>query len=370
MIRRLYVDNFRSLVDFTWEPGKETLVLGYNGSGKTSIFDALEIIRNWNLGWEHVLDTVGLGDRSRFAQRDPLRFEVELSNGEERLEYRLALEFSKETGNLTHVRESLNSTWGGLFEREDEDLKFAIGRPENSPLVGTSIPLRQSASSLLSANREATFVQRFSETLWSIVNVRPIPPKMERWAKRPERRPSRSFENFVAWYWSNSSNGAYQRAMLGLLDDVWSEFDYLRIEQIGREANLLSAVFKHEGASGELALDFIELSDGERMLLALYSLVAYQKANPATTIIIDEPDNFVSLLEIQPWLLTMLDTCPDDGQLILISHNTEIIQTFGYEQVAYFTRKDHTSPTSVRRIEPESSTFSLDRWLRRGWLDE
>jgi predicted ATPase len=34
MIRRLYVDNYRSLVDFTWEPGHETLVLGLNGAGK------------------------------------------------------------------------------------------------------------------------------------------------------------------------------------------------------------------------------------------------------------------------------------------------------------------------------------------------
>lgn len=33
MIRRIYVDNFRSLVDFTWEPGKEVLMVGYNGSG-------------------------------------------------------------------------------------------------------------------------------------------------------------------------------------------------------------------------------------------------------------------------------------------------------------------------------------------------
>ena len=50
MIRRLYVDNFRSLVDFTWEPGKECLVLGYNGNGKTSALEALNILMNWDVG--------------------------------------------------------------------------------------------------------------------------------------------------------------------------------------------------------------------------------------------------------------------------------------------------------------------------------
>ena len=117
-------------------------------------------------------------------------------------------------------------------------------------------------------------------------------------------------------------------------------------------------------------MDFRDLSDGERMLLVLYALVAYQRVSGPTTIIIDEPDNYVSLLELQPWLLTVLDDRPDDGQLILVSHNAEIIQTMGRENATYFSRENHVSPTTARPIHrEETETAPLQDLLRRGWLD-
>lgn len=45
-----------------------------------------------------------------------------------------------------------------------------------------------------------------------------------------------------------------------------------------------------------------ELSDGQRYLLALYMILHFLMAK-GHTVFIDEPDNFISLREIQPWLL-------------------------------------------------------------------
>ncbi len=133
---------------------------------------------------------------------------------------------------------------------------------------------------------------------------------------------------------------------------------------------LMGAVFKNaQDTTGEIVLDFDELSDGERTLILLYALVAYQRVQQPTTVIIDEPDNFVSLLELQPWLLTMLDDRPEDGQLILVSHNSEIIQTMGRERVAYFSREDHSSPTRVSPLPPDEMGLPLPELLARGWID-
>lgn len=41
MITRLYVDNYRSLVNFELKLGATNLLLGANGSGKTSVFATL-----------------------------------------------------------------------------------------------------------------------------------------------------------------------------------------------------------------------------------------------------------------------------------------------------------------------------------------
>jgi predicted ATP-binding protein involved in virulence len=41
MLQRIYIDNYRCFVDFEWRPGRRNLLIGDNGTGKTSLFDAL-----------------------------------------------------------------------------------------------------------------------------------------------------------------------------------------------------------------------------------------------------------------------------------------------------------------------------------------
>jgi len=41
MLKRLYVDNFRCLVNFELRLDRVNLLLGENGTGKTSVFDVL-----------------------------------------------------------------------------------------------------------------------------------------------------------------------------------------------------------------------------------------------------------------------------------------------------------------------------------------
>src|SRR5262249_26891149 len=45
-IARLYVNNYRCFVNFELRPGRRSLLLGYNGSGKSSAFDVLHAIRD------------------------------------------------------------------------------------------------------------------------------------------------------------------------------------------------------------------------------------------------------------------------------------------------------------------------------------
>lgn len=368
MIHRLTVDNFRSLVDFTWVPREETLVLGYNGSGKTSVLDALDAIRTLTTGESYLTKPLSRKDYSRFSYSDAVTLNLILEADEETFDYRVALHFQKERGEIYLFEEALTSSRGGAFLLEAGALHYRD--VPSDTYTDAALPTTQSAASFLGANPNTPFVRRFLDALRSIVSVRPIPPKVHRQAEQPEDRPSRSFDNFVAWYWNYSTNGSYSRAMLGLLENVWPEFDHLKIERYGRETWGLGAVFKQaERTTGELSLDFDELSDGERMLVMLYALVAYQKSQPATTIIIDEPDNFVSLLELQPWLRTLLDTRPEGGQIILVSHNPEIIQTMGEERVAWFSREDHLSPTQVTTLPPNHSGLSLPERLARGWID-
>ena len=49
----------------------------------------------------------------------------------------------------------------------------------------------------------------------------------------------------------------------------------------------------------------------------------------ARTVVIDEPDNYVGLPELQPWVLSMRELLDEEHQAILISHHPEILGNAG-----------------------------------------
>jgi len=75
--------------------------------------------------------------------------------------------------------------------------------------------------------------------------------------------------------------------------------------------------------SGKLNLSFGALSDGQKMLIGLYTLLFFSTLQKqGFSLFIDEPDNFVALREIQPWLSRLVDECGDSiEQAVLISHH-------------------------------------------------
>ena len=75
------------------------------------------------------------------------------------------------------------------------------------------------------------------------------------------------------------------------------------------------------------------------MLIGLYMVLHFLIVK-GHTVILDEPDNFVSLREIQPWLIAAEDAVTDNGgQLILISHHPEILNQWAHEYGVQFLRE-------------------------------
>ena len=366
MIRRLYVDNFRSLVDFTWEPGKECLVLGYNGSGKTSVLDALNILMNWVWGWDKFEDVLRRHDRTQWRVDEPITFECELLVGSIPFVFRASFEFSPAEGTPFIISEELAANGNSLFTRDGSNVSYMVADDEQR----FPYPRGQSALKAVSSLVKMGPVVEFEEALYGIVLVRPVPSLMIDVAEGAPEDILPKMQNFIGWHYHNAiSLAGFSEAVAESLQEVWEEFDGILFEKVGRESRVLKVVFENPPPLGRVEVDFRDLSDGEKMLLALYSLAAYQRRSPPTTIILDEPDNYVSLLEIQPWLLRMLNDRPDQGQIIIVSHNSEIVQTMGRWRVAYFNREDHLTPTKVSPLPPDETGLPLAELLARGWID-
>jgi len=110
--------------------------------------------------------------------------------------------------------------------------------------------------------------------------------------------------NFAAWYRHLLQTDPKQNAaMLESLRASLDGFNFLHLEPFGENVRLLAAEFSQ---SGDVRYYFNELSDGQRCLICLYAVLHFVLAKGGS-VILDEPDNFVSLREIQPWLMAVLD---------------------------------------------------------------
>ena len=61
MLKRLYVDNYKCLVNFEFQPPQHALILGKNGTGKSAVFDVIASLRGWEKIDRHLYRVPCLG---------------------------------------------------------------------------------------------------------------------------------------------------------------------------------------------------------------------------------------------------------------------------------------------------------------------
>jgi predicted ATPase len=103
----------------------------------------------------------------------------------------------------------------------------------------------------------------------------------------------------------------------------------------------------------------VESSDGQKMLIALYTLI-YGTKSEDYTLCIDEPENFLALPEIQPWLMRLYDIC-GEGQLqaLLISHHPELIDYLLASPIGYWFERQSNASVRVKRISGNDLVLGL-----------
>jgi AAA15 family ATPase/GTPase len=106
------------------------------------------------------------------------------------------------------------------------------------------------------------------------------------------------------------------------------------------------------------------------MLIALYTLIYYTRFEDYT-LCIDEPENFLALPEIQPWLRTLYDFCSDgELQSLLISHHPELIDYLA-SSVGHWFDHQSNAPVRVKRITDDKDTgLPISELVARGWLHD
>ena len=370
MFKRLYVDNYKCLVNFDLEFQDLTLLLGRNGTGKTSVLDIIYALRELLSGRARIADPEIFPARTLTAwqTRELQVFEVEAKLPSDTFVYRLQIEHNAKNHLSRISNESLLDADGRpLFEFKGGQVH--LYRDNNS--AGPEFPAdwTESALARVAPGPDNTRLTRFLEFIRNVLVCGLYPASFEHETTRHDVMLARDSHNFSAWYQHLQLEQPGQvEQFRKALEDVIDGFSGIRLQKVGRDTRAFTVDFNENGKRYELGLD--QISDGQRALVALYSLI-HLSAGLGYTLFLDEPENYVALSEIEPWLAELSDRCGDAiPQAVICSHHPELIDYLGLSSGISLSREP-SGVTRATRIE--DSSFTTDGGLRlseivaRGW---
>lgn len=281
------------------------------------------------------------------------------------MRYRLEVEHERASRRARISLESLESQGKPLFIFELGEVHLYRDDHTQGPTFGAD--WTESALARVSSRPENTKLTRFLDFMRKVIVCGLYPASFVAESSTEDAVLQRDAHNFAAWY----RHGLLERQELApeftkALQDVVAGFRGIRMEKVGRGTQALMVMFDQFGERYELRLD--EISDGQRALIALYSLVRLA-AGQGYTLLLDEPDNYVALAEIQPWLIALADACGGQvPQALLCSHHPELIDYLGGDR-GLVLRRETSGATIVRpaREMAVDGVLKLSEIIARGW---
>lgn len=367
MLKRIYIDNFRGLVNFELNVDSINLFLGGNGSGKSTVFEALRKIQTFISGDVKAQEIFKLSDCTRWQNSPIQRFELEITGNGGNYKYELGIHCKKHKTESEYERLLFNNR--PLLIHEDEKTQFY--KDDHSLFSEFVLPLPHSFLSLLNPEMDNTKLVWFKENLEKIIIIQIVPTHIIDSSNQEETKLNYYTDNFVSWYRYISQDQGKTAELMRVLQDILSGFVSFKFEKYGEDSRSLKLRFSSEEDKKIIDYRLSELSEGQKTILTLYTLL-YCTQSEDYILCIDEPENFLALPEIQPWLRQLYDFC-DEGKLqaLLISHHPECINYLLASPIGYWFERQSNAPVRVRKIsneEADDSGLKISELIARGWL--
>lgn len=365
VIRRLYIHNFRCLENFTLPISglSSVLLIGKNGSGKTTVGLALEILQRIARGTNRVGELVKPKDFLLGLTDVPMRFEIELELEGKKYEYVIAFEFPEGFKELRILEEKFAVGGKPLYTRKGAQVHLAKTRQEKDAkfLIDwhlVALPIVQEQST-----KDPLFI--FKQALARMLILRPMPSLILGDSTQETLQPNLQVTDFAAWL---SGLLAYAPAAYAGIDaylkQVMPDLKDIKNPATGTDSRSLVVQFSND--LGTLSLPFEDLSDGEKCFMICALVLAANNAYGPLLCFWDEPDNHLALDEVGHFALALRKAFQSGGQFIATSHNPEAIRSFSDENTLVLYRKSHLEPTIVRPLSEIQVSGDLVNALIRG----
>lgn len=373
MLKRLYIDNFRGCTNLDIPFGQGmTLLLGENGTGKSTVFDVLRKIQLLIRDGEKLASYFSPNDLTRWQSRSDQIFEIEITRDSESFLYTLVIEYQPDNNLLRIQKESLFLDGKPLIEAGLTEQSYEVQLYRDDSSKGPVFPSdwHRSCISLVPSGKDNRNMTWFRERLERFIIARIDAPMMDSISESEATYLSSDMHNFPSWLRHISQDQGLVFGITQDLQDVLDGFSHFKFEAAGENHRVLRASFNGQ-SSPSIDYRFSELSDGQRSLIALYSLLHYARSSDFT-LCLDEPENFVALSEIQPWLIELFDASAEsDFQSLLISHHPELINYLAASNGIWFDKRAN-GPIRVNQLsdlQAAKNGVPVSELVARGWID-
>jgi predicted ATPase len=370
VIRRLYVHNFRCLENFDLpiRGQSSVLLIGNNGSGKTTVGLALEILQKIARGTNRVANLVSEKDLSRGRRDVPVRFEIEVELEAKVYEYVIAFDFPEGFKELRVREEKLAVGGQPIYTREHAQVHLAKSGQSQEKEANFRIDWHLVALPIVQEQSEKDPLFIFKQWLARMLILRPVPSLISGDSTSETLQPNPQVTDFGAWFSGllASTPAAYAR-IDAYLRQVMPDLRDIRNPVIGKDSR--SLVVQFVSGQGSVSIPFEELSDGEKCFMICSLVIAASDVYAPLFCFWDEPDSHLALPEVGQFVLSLRRAFQAEAQFVMTSHNPEAIRRFSDENTLVFNRRNHLEPATVRSLYAVRLNGDLVSALIRGDLE-
>ena len=297
--------------------------------------------------------------------------------GFEEFVYELVVKHTPDRSKRKVLTERLTCSGTQLFHFDEQ----AIGHLcDDNGTERAQAPFDWSRSTLgvLRSGPDNTKLTQFRDWLDRIQLVRPNPRSMESRSEKSAALFDPSLRDFAGWLrgrFEEDPSGPY--GLVEELKQVLDGFVGLKNLSLGGDLRRLEVQLRSsedtESFPGKpYSVAFDELSDGQKLLISLYAILLLSLSTEKV-LLIDEPDNYLGLAEVQPWFNRLQDVLlTSGGQTVVVSHHPEILNQAAAQSGRWLSRPGnaHVRVRPFREIADKFEGAAPNaEIIARGWTE-
>jgi len=370
MINRIYIDNYKCFSDFEIHIGALLLLLGENGTGKTTVFAVLHALHQYSTLRTRSDTLFPAKTLTSWRNSTQQKYVLEVLGNGGTYTYTVIVDHDPRRSTNRVVLEEVHYEGLPLYQCDGSNA-FFFRDDGNRVAVSSVVNTRSSIASLPydGFNQRLKWFYHRMQNIY-VIHLDPLHMTVQR--EGEASYPNRYIHELLAWArYQWQVRGDIEAELLNSLREVIFGLQRISFRPLTDTSTTAEFQFELPGSGGEpphgFTLPFDQLSDGQRRLVVLY-LILYSLNHGDVTVCLDEPDNYVTLRELQPWLNELRDRVAEkSGQCLLISHHPEAINLLAAKHGLLFYR-DESGPVRTKPFEwTGEGTLLPSEIIARGW---